>query len=121
MFASEEEAEKAARLIGRLCPGVAVHARWPERRVWVWDRGLSDGTTLGNWGDVADFLLERRPESDPPEPDRLALTIHSPDARKVGEAGAYVKTAREILEDGGDQGAAIVALTYAVEKLLEAL
>jgi hypothetical protein len=121
MFASEEEAEKAARLIGRLCPGVAVHARWPERRVWVWDRGLSDGTTLGNWEDIADFLLERRPEPGPPEPDRLAVTIHSPDARKVKEANVYIKTAREILEYGGNQGQAIVALTHAIEKLLEAL
>jgi hypothetical protein len=112
MFANKAEAERAARAASRITGRRAEV--WPEA-----DRGLAVGFAdesrahLGyiSWDELADFLAAgyRSPQED----RRAGL---------VAEADAYVETARAIVASRtGDRDQAIVALTHAVDKLLEAL
>src|SRR4051794_37757769 len=109
MFTTTEEAAKAARIVGRIT----------GRRAEVWpdaDRGLAVGFAdesrahpgYISWDELADFLAAGyRPLGE----DRRA--------GPVVEADAYVRTARAIVASrNGDRDQAIVALTYAIDKLL---
>jgi hypothetical protein len=112
MFTTTEEAAKAARIVGRIT----------GRRAEVWpdaDRGLAVGFAdesrahLGyiSWDELADFLAAGY---RPPREDRRV--------GPVADADAYVRTARAIVASrNGDRDQAIVALTHAIDKLLEAL
>jgi hypothetical protein len=115
MFTNRAEAERAARAASRITGRKAEV--WPDA-----DRGLAVGFAdesrahLGyiSWDELADFLAAgyRPPRED--QTDKRA--------GPVAEADAYVKMARAIVASrNGDRDQAIVALTHAIDKLLEAL
>jgi hypothetical protein len=112
MFTTTEEAAKAARIVGRITGRKAEV--WPDA-----DRGLAVGfadesrSHMGyvSWDELADVLAAGYRS---PREDRRA--------GPVAEADAYVRTARAIVASRtGDRDQAIVALTHAIDKLLEAL
>jgi hypothetical protein len=65
MFATVEEAEKAARMLRRFGVWAAEPRRGDDRR-WRIDPGVGQAY-LADWGQVADYLLARQ---DDPEDER---------------------------------------------------